>query len=125
MRRIKAIFCANYPDAINFHEHLQLDRMVLTARSRGFTFLQCRHRSCGTQKSVFAKSGFPSINERRRLIIHKMLDGFEGKLTSSKYAKIAKTSADTALRDIKDLIQKRVLLQTDAGGSNTSYELKW
>ena len=65
-----------------------------------------------------------SINERRRLMIHKMLDGFEGKLTSSKYAKIAKTSADTALRDINDLMQKGILLQTDAGGRSTSYELK-
>jgi Fic family protein len=64
-----------------------------------------------------------AINERQRLIINKLFDGFEGKLQTSKWAKIAKTSTDTALRDIKDLIQKGILQQTSEGGRNANYEL--
>ena len=64
-----------------------------------------------------------SINERQRLMLNKLLDDFEGKLQTSKWAKIAKTSNDTALRDIKDLIEKGILKQTDQGGRNANYEL--
>ncbi|MEX0968594.1 MAG: Fic family protein [Bacteroidia bacterium] len=63
------------------------------------------------------------INERQRLILNKLLDGFEGKLQTSKWAKITKTSTDTALRDIKDLVEKGILQQTDEGGRNGNYEL--
>ncbi|MFZ4523332.1 MAG: Fic family protein [Bacteroidales bacterium] len=63
------------------------------------------------------------INERQRLMLNKLLDGFEGKLQTSKWAKIAKTSTDTALRDIKDLVEKGILQQTDEGGRSASYEL--
>lgn len=64
------------------------------------------------------------INERQRLIINKIFDGFEGKLQTSKWAKITKVSTDTALRDIKDLIQKGILQQTNDKGRNANYELK-
>ncbi len=64
------------------------------------------------------------INERQKKILNKLLDGFEGKLTSSKWAKIAKCSKDSAVRDINDLIKKDVLQKEDAGGRSTSYELK-
>lgn len=63
------------------------------------------------------------INERQRLMINKLFDGFEGKLQTSKWAKITKTSTDTALRDIKDLIEKGILQQTNESGRNTNYEL--
>ncbi|MCU7694264.1 Fic family protein [Haoranjiania flava] len=63
------------------------------------------------------------INERQRLMINKLFDGFEGKLQTSKWAKITKTSTDTALRDIKDLIAKKILRQTSEGGRNASYLL--
>jgi len=63
------------------------------------------------------------INERQRLILNKLFDDFEGKLQTSKWAKIAKTSTDTALRDIKDLVEKGILKQTDEGGRNANYEL--
>lgn len=63
------------------------------------------------------------INERQRLLLNKLLDGFEGKLQTSKWAKIAKVSTDTALRDIKDLIAKGILNQTNEGGRNANYEL--
>ncbi|MDI1356136.1 MAG: Fic family protein [bacterium] len=65
-----------------------------------------------------------TINERQRLMINKLFDGFEGKLSSSKWAKIAKCSADTALRDIQDLIVKRILKKENAGGRSTNYELR-
>ena len=61
------------------------------------------------------------INERQRLIINKLFDGFEGKLQSSKWAKICKCSQDTAIRDIKDLIKKEILQQEKGGGRNTNY----
>lgn len=64
------------------------------------------------------------INERQRTILNKLFDGFEGKLQSSKWAKITKVSSDTALRDIKDLIEKGILQETSEGGRNANYELK-
>ncbi len=64
------------------------------------------------------------INERQKKLINKLLDGFEGKLTSSKFAKISKSSKDTAIRDINDLIDKGILQKEAAGGRSTNYELK-
>lgn len=57
-------------------------------------------------------------------MLNKLLDGFDGKLTSSKWAKITKTSPDTALRDIQDLISKGILQKEAQGGRSTNYELK-
>lgn len=65
-----------------------------------------------------------SLNERQRKMLNKLLDGFEGRLTSSKWAKIAKCSSDTALRDIQDLIEKGVLEKDEGGGRSTSYRLR-
>lgn len=64
------------------------------------------------------------INERQKKLLNKILDGFEGKLTSSKWAMIAKCSKDTAIRDINDLITKNILKKEFAGGRSTNYELK-
>ena len=63
------------------------------------------------------------INDRQKLLVNKLLDGFFGKLTSSKWAKIAKCSPDTALRDINDLIDKKILIKAPGGGRSTSYDL--
>ncbi len=63
------------------------------------------------------------VNERQRLILNKLFDNFEGKLQTSKWAKITKTSSDTALRDIKDLVEKGILQQTRERGRNANYEL--
>jgi Fic family protein len=68
-------------------------------------------------------SGTP-MNERQIKLLNKMLDGFEGKLTSSKWAIIAKCSPDTALRDISDLLEHGVLVKSESGGRSTSYELQ-
>lgn len=63
------------------------------------------------------------INERQRKVINCLWDGFEGKLTTQKYAKMNHCSQDTALRDIQALIAKDILRKTDEGGRSTSYEL--
>jgi len=64
------------------------------------------------------------LNERQRKLINRILDGFTGKLTSSKWAKIAKCSQDTAYRDILDLIDKGILEKNPEGGRSTSYSLR-
>ncbi|WP_010662199.1 Fic family protein [Marinilabilia salmonicolor] len=96
-------------------------------------FLNCLYRALenteGTLKRVLKKSDFwdrhkaTNLNSRQRLMLNKLFDGFDGKLKSSKWAKIAKCSADTALRDIKDLIEKGILKQEKSGGRSTNYEL--
>ena len=63
------------------------------------------------------------LNERQIKLLNRLLDGFDGKLTSSKWAAIAKCSPDTALRDINDLLARGVLRKTEGGGRNTGYEL--
>jgi Fic family protein len=63
------------------------------------------------------------VNERQRKVINRLLDGFEGKLSTSKYAKLAKCSTDTALRDIGILLKRGILIQDAGGGRNTSYRL--
>ena len=65
-----------------------------------------------------------SLNERQVKVLNKLLDGFNGKLTSSKWAAIAQCSPDTALRDINDLLTRGVLHKLEAGGRSTHYELK-
>lgn len=63
------------------------------------------------------------INERQHKLLNRVLDGFDGKLTSSKWARIAKCSKDTAIRDINDLMHKGILKRDEAGGRSTGYEL--
>lgn len=63
------------------------------------------------------------LNDRQRMLLNRLMDGFEGKLTSSKWAKIAKCSKDSAIRDINDLIEKGILQKEAAGGRSTSYQL--
>jgi Fic family protein len=69
-----------------------------------------------------AVGDFP-INERQRLVLNRLLDGFEGKLTTSKWAKLAKCSHDTALRDIAALVERGILVRNPEGGRSTSYAL--
>lgn len=96
-------------------------------------FLSCLERALiNTEKileSTIVKAKFweqhsqTSLNNRQRIMLNKLLDGFDGKLTSSKWAKITKTSSDTALRDIQDLISKGILQKEAQGGRSTNYEL--
>lgn len=76
------------------------------------------------QKAEFWKrNAAVNLNNRQHAIINKLLDGFEGKLTTTKYAKITKCSRDTALRDVTDLMDKGVLTKEEGLGKNTSYVL--
>ena len=96
-------------------------------------FLGCLGRAIGgaqfTLSAVLAKARFwerirgVALNNRQRLVLNRLLDGFEGKLTTSKYAKLAKCSQDTALRDILPLVERGILVRNPEGGRSTSYAL--
>lgn len=96
-------------------------------------FLATLHRAVDqaqyTLDAVLTKARFwqrwatTPMNERQVKVLNRMLDGFEGKLTTSKWAAIAKCSPDTALRDINDMVARGVLRRLEAGGRSTSYEL--
>jgi Fic family protein len=96
-------------------------------------FLGCLGRAIdgaqGTLGAVLAKARFwehirgVPLNDRQRLILNKLLDSFEGNLTTQKYAKLAKCSHDTALRDIMLLLDRGILVRNPAGGRSTSYAL--
>ena len=96
-------------------------------------FLGCLDRAFDgaeqTLAAVFQKAEFwkkcaaAKINERERDILNRLLDGFEGKLTSSKWAIFEKCSPDTALRDINELVDQGILAKDAGGGRSTSYSL--
>jgi Fic family protein len=96
-------------------------------------FLGCLDRAFDgaetTLESVLRKARFwqkhagARFNDRQRSVVNRVLDGFEGKLTSSKWAKLTKSSQDTALRDIDDLVRRGILTKDPAGGRSTSYSL--
>ena len=96
-------------------------------------FLESLHRSLDqahqTLDAVLTKARFwqrwaaTPLNERQAKVLNRLLDGFDGKLTSSKWAAISKCSADTALRDINELLARGVLRKTAGGGRSTGYEL--
>ena len=97
-------------------------------------FLQCLQRaitiSSETLEAVLFKGAFwekhkeTIFNTRQLAMLNKLLDGIDGKLSSSKWAKMAKCSSDTAIRDINDLLEKEVLVKDGAGGRSTGYNLK-
>ncbi|MDB6053272.1 MAG: Fic family protein [Verrucomicrobiales bacterium] len=96
-------------------------------------FLRCLQRAISSSgkdlEQVLAKSRFweihtgATMNARQRLIVNRLLDGFEGKLTSSKWAVLTRCSQDSALRDILDLVEKGMLVKDGSGGRSTHYHL--
>ena len=96
-------------------------------------FLACLGRAIGDAQSMLAgvldKARFweglagASLNERQNLVLNLLLDGMKGKLTTSKYATLAKCSQDTALRDIAQLVERGLLVRGPEGGRSTSYSL--
>lgn len=96
-------------------------------------FLDCLDRAFDGAEfalgSVLQKARFweqqrdSSLNDRQRVVLNRLLDGFDGKLTSSKWAKLAKCSQATASRDIEDLIERNILRKDASGGRSTSYSL--
>jgi Fic family protein len=113
-------------------ERTQKETLDITAWLQWF--IDCFDRALdATEKtlaSVLRKARFwethasAAINERQRLVLNKLLNGFDGKLTSSKWAKLTRCSQDTAYRDIQDLIEKGILVKDAAGGRSTSYSLR-
>jgi Fic family protein len=97
-------------------------------------FLNCLDRAFDRADTILAavlrKARFwkkhtgQKFNDRQQAMIERLFEGFEGKLTSSKWAHLTKSSQDTALRDIDDLVSKGVLAKDAAGGRSTSYSLK-
>jgi len=96
-------------------------------------FLGCLGRAIDGAQAILAAvlskarfweifADFP-LNERQRLVLNRLLDGFEGKLTTSKWARLAKCSHDTALRDISALVERGILVRNPGGGRSTSYGL--
>ena len=112
-------------------ERTQRDTMDITAWMRWF--LACLTRAIegahGTLAGVIAKARYwerlrdVPLNDRQRLVITRLLEGFEGALTTSKWATLTKSSADTALRDIQQLVERGVLVKGPAGGRSTHYTL--
>ncbi len=96
-------------------------------------FLLCLEKALITveedQQSILTKSRYwewlrtKKLNERQQLMLNKLLDGFEGKLNTAKWAKIAKCSHDSALRDINNLMEQGILEKESGGSKNTSYKL--
>jgi Fic family protein len=96
-------------------------------------FLDCVHlalvdtesqlRSLMVKTEFWHKMDKTPINERQRILLNKLFDHFDGHLSTSKWAKIAKCSHDTALRDIKDLVEKGILREDLAGGRSKNYRL--
>lgn len=96
-------------------------------------YLACLDRALTSSSEmlsgVFKKAKFwethqlTSFNDRQRVMLVKLMEGLEGKLNTSKWAKMAKCSPDTALRDIQDLMEKKVLVKEEGGGRSTSYKL--
>jgi len=96
-------------------------------------FLGCLDRAFDGAETILAvvlkKARFwelhagEKLNDRQRKVVNRLVDGFEGKLTSSKWAALTKASQDTALRDIDDLVKRGMLVKDAAGGRSTSYSL--
>ena len=95
----------------------------LDCLGRAFTHAETTLEAVLKKARFWDKHAGAAFNDRQRKIVNQLLNGFEGKLTSSKWAKLAKCSQDTALRDIEDLVRKGVLAKDGAGGRSTSYSL--
>lgn len=112
-------------------EQTQKETLDITAWMEWF--LGCMGRAIDgaqtTLGAVLAKATFwesvqdVPLNERQRLVLNRLLDGFEGNMTTSKYAKLTKCSQDTALRDLQPLADKGILVRNPKGGRSTSYSL--
>lgn len=116
----------------NLLERTQKDSLEVTEWLEWFlgTFLRALKGAEESLSNVLAKAqfwqqwaGLP-LNPRQSTLLNKLLDGFDGNLTAKKWAVITKSSPDTALRDITDLIDKGLLMKAPAGGRSTHYQLK-
>lgn len=95
----------------------------LTCLGRSFDQVEDTLQQVHRKTKFWDVIGHLELNNRQHTMLNKLLDGFEGKLNTSKWAKMTKCSTDTALRDIQDLMAKGILVKEDAGGRSTSYLL--
>ncbi len=96
-------------------------------------FLECLDRTIESSEKALStvlhkaklwqRINLNPVNERQQRVINRMLDNFQGHLTTSKYAKLAKCSNDTALRDIRELLERNIIAKNPGGGRSTSYRL--
>ncbi len=118
----------DYYDALEATQKGDLDvtswmDWFLGCLGRAFAGAEAALAAVLTKAQFWERHRAATLNNRQRLMVNKLLDGFEGKLTSSKWAKIAKCSSDTALRDIDGLIAQGILKREAAGGRSTGYSL--
>lgn len=118
----------------NYYEQLERQQRSDTDISPWLDwFLDCLDHAIGQademlgavlyKARIWEQANLKPVNERQRLALNRMLDDFKGFMNSSKYARLAKCSTDTALRDIRDLLDRGLLIQNDGGGRSTSYRL--
>ena len=119
---------ADYYDIL---EQTQKAEVSLTAWIRWFlqAVIDAMRNAQETLENVLIKNRYWrhwhafSLNERQKKVLNRLLDHFEGKLTNKKYAALTKVSRDTALRDLTDLVEKRILQRAEGGGRSVSYTL--
>jgi Fic family protein len=122
------------PDRSSYYRSLErTQKNDLDATERPLWFVECFSRMLDAAElacaNVLSKAEFwhrhapAPLNERQRTILNRLLDGFEGKLTARKWVAIAKCSTATAQRDIKDLVDRAILMRNEGGSKNTSYSL--
>ena len=119
----------DYYDALEHAQKADMDITewlcwFLSCLSRAIEGAELQLKSTVLKANFWAHWSSVSMNERQINMLNRLLDGFEGNLTNKKWATLNKCSADTALRDIKDLLKAGVLNITDAGGRSTSYYLQ-
>ena len=95
----------------------------LACLSRAIDGAQTTHAAVLAKARFWQTLGTAPVNERQRLMLNRLLEGFESALTTSKWATLAKCSADTALRDILALVERGILVRNAGGGRSTSYSL--
>lgn len=121
-------------DRSSYYESLErTQKSDLDVTERLLWFIECfsktldaaEHACAGVlhKAEFWHRHALMALNDRQRTILNRLLDGFEGKLTARKWVAIAKCSTPTAQRDIKDLVDREVLMRSEGGSKNTSYTL--
>jgi Fic family protein len=99
-------------------------RWFVSCLDHAITGAEAAAASALRKEKFWKEHGDAGLNGRQCLVLNRLLDGFEGKLTTQKWAALAKCSHDTALRDIADLIERGILVKDEGGGRSTSYSMK-
>lgn len=124
MRRIVAVFAAHYAAILVAPAEKEWLVWFFGCLDRAFDGTDAILSNVLVKASVWERLANQQVNERQRKVLNLLLDGgFEGNLTAKKWGLLTKTSADTGLRDIADLIERGVLVKDEGGGRSTTYSL--